>query len=485
MDGLELSEEQKDKLAKLDMELKRRAEYEKANKTRKEQQSLATGIPANIIDLDVIRIGKFLGLIKNKSVLEGKESGQKGTFLDLIFGNDEPKFDKTKIPRPYKNSSPCVSELEKIEYHQTFVQKQCDSFANMSINTIQERVKQISQYIVITLDELTPESFISVCKENMEVIFEEVLSCSDSDELDELWPVLTTLRQSLLGPMNIYSYKRLLVEQITRLSQVNKTSAEIQKHLTGFECYLSMYNNCLLKKDLSFHVTDSDRVNLVRELQFRTFTKDPVLKVFDYSDLVKQSCVPSLLLLPLDMVLEFSMLGPYMNNSIGYLNLNGKESPWSFYILRDINTEGVRFWVLDINLLEFTKRFTKSLLIYLANMFRTFYFECFNTNKFIDDFWTCLSTTNLNKHLPIFQNLIDNLALLSNSEKFRKLLMTILMKKSCLIPTEYDYYDHLSYYPKPNSLVNYKSNAILQKLFSDNPSLELMDRLSEYFVTHR
>jgi len=60
MDGLELSEEQKDKLAKLDMELKRRAEYEKANKTRKEQQSLATGIPTNIIDLDVIRIGKFL-----------------------------------------------------------------------------------------------------------------------------------------------------------------------------------------------------------------------------------------------------------------------------------------------------------------------------------------------------------------------------------------------------------------------------------------
>lgn len=446
--ALSLTHEQKIKLQKLDEEIKLKKEYEIKNLSRKQASSIATGIPIDIVDMDVIKIGTLLGLIKKKSVLEGKEPKTTNFLLDLLLGNNEKEiqFDYSKIPKHYKTTQEKVTEYEKINYHQEFVQKQCTYFSEITINTIKSQLTIIQKHILINLEQLSIPVFISNIKENMEVIFNELIDTNDDSEEDELWLILSVLRNSILGPINICEYKQILVEQILHLRKSNKSHKKILNHLSLVESRLILYPGGLhLIKD---PLSQDDISKLITELQFRTFTKNPQLQPFEISNITKDCCTPSLLHLPLDIVLKISMLGPYMNNSIGYLNnlLNSNDScgsktnPWSFYVLSTINTDGSRLWVLDYKIKTFSLIFITSITNYLIKIFRTFYKENFGTNNFIDAFY------KKTYHFDVYLNIIRNLIFISKHSLFVEFLKDIIIQKSCIIPTEYDFFNHLVHY---------------------------------------
>jgi len=449
--SLSLTHEQKEKLQKLEKEIQLKHEYEIKSLPRKEASSKATGIPIDIIDMDVIKIGTLLGLIKKKSILEGKEANTTSSLLDLFIGSDDTTkiIDYSNIPPHYRNTQQKVSESEKIEYHQQFVQQQCNYFSEITMNTIKTQLNLIQKYISINLEELTISNFVTIVTDNMDVVFEELLETDDEVSQNdlELWTVLSVLRNSLLGPLNICEYKKIIVDQIVSLREHKKPHKNILNHLSLIEARLILYPNGL--NILKGPLCNNDFTKLINELQFRTYTKNPKLQPFDVEDILKQCCTPSLLNLPLDIVVKISLLNPYMNNSIGYLNnlpksqkIKGDPPPWSFYVLKSINSDGSRLWVLDYKIKTFSKIFIKFVTQYLIEIFRTFYRDFFDTNDYIPNFYHQTITT----HFDVFLNIIKNIVFISNHSLFNEFLKDVIIQKSCIIPTEYDFFNHLIYY---------------------------------------
>lgn len=453
--SLSLTNEQKEKLQKLEEEIELKRKYEIKSLPRKEASSKATGIPIDIIDMDVIKIGTLLGLIKKKSILEGKEPNTTNSLLNLFIGSDSEStnIDYSKIPPHYRNTQQKVSESEKIQYHQEFVQQQCTYFSEITMHTIKTQLALIQNHISINLEELTISNFITVVKDNMEVIFDELIENEDS----ELWTILSILRNSLLGPLNVCEYKKIIADQIVILRKHNKSHKNILHHLSLIEARLILYPGGL--NIIKGPLCDSDSAKLINELQFRTYTKNPKLEPFDIDDTLRHCCTPSLLNLPLDIVVKISLLGPYMNNSIGYLNNvlgsepgesarrvnNNNEEPshrgsiWSFYVLSCINSDGSRMWVLDYKIKTFSIIFMKSVTKYLIKIFRTYYKDCFGTNDYIHNFHHQTMTT----HFDVFLNIIKNIVFISNQSLFVDFLKNVIIQKSCIIPTEYDFFNHL------------------------------------------
>jgi hypothetical protein len=138
-----------------------------------------------------------------------------------------------------------------------------------------------------------------------------------------------------------------------------------------------------------------------------------------------------------------------MNNSIGYLPKSQepiKRDPWSFYVLSTINLDGSRLWVLDYKIKTFSIIFINSVTQYLIKIFRTFYRECFDTNDYIPNFYHQTVTT----HFDVFLNIIKNIVFVSNYSLFDEFLKDVIIQKSCIIPTEYDFFNHLIYYDDDN-----------------------------------
>lgn len=486
--SLTLTDEQKEKLRKLDEEMQKKKEFEEKNRGRKEASSKATGVPIDIVDMDVIKVGTLLGLIKKRTVREGKEAGSTSTLMDLFLGGDDNKIDKTQIPSHYRNAPHHVDEPTKMQYHQDHVQKQSEVYSQLTSSTIKEALTQIRTHVSINLEQWSVDHFVTTTKETMDVILEELL---DEDD-EELWTMLSGIRQTLLGPLNICDYKRILTNQILEMRGRGKHHRKIINHLSTIEKRLVLYPGCLQAQTPPFTV--NDEMQLKRELLFRNYTGDPELKPFVMETISRQCCTPSLLCLPIDVVINLSLLNPYMNNPIGYLKMDQSPDPdpWSFFVLDKINKDGVRLWVLDNRLVTFSQILSDSLARYLVNIFRIFYHECFKTNMFIKDFLGPSDSSRRkgspgdvkprSLHHDVFNTLIKSLAFVTCGERFHTFIKTLVMHKSFLIPTDHDFFNQLrdggdAPEPQPNTF-----HLILPSLF-DGPILPSVDALSAFDQT--
>ena len=439
--SLELTVEQKEKLRKLDEEMKQRKEHAEKSRSRREASSKATGIPVDIVDMDVIRVGTLLGLIKKKSILEGKEPDTTGSLLSMFLGGEgEFKIDRSKIPKNFRNAPNLFTEADKINYHQEYVQQQCQHMSVITMSLIKQELANIKRHIAVNLESNTIDNLKTACVETIDVLLEEL--CEDGEDDDELWSTLTVIRNALLGVVDICEYKKILNDHIVMLRKAGKAHARILDHLSVNDVRLSLYKGCLTRTKGPLTPEDSNRLS--REVALRCYMKPPELRPFDFDDIVRHCCVPSLVCLPVDEVIENGLVGPYRNNSIGYLNIGGKNqpSPWSFYNLKSINSDGVRLWVLDNKLWMLTDNMISTMSAYMIKIFRTFYHEYYGTNAFRQGFWMA----SHNKHHDAFMNMLNNISFISNHAMFHRFLMMVLMQRSSLIPTEYDFFNHLTHY---------------------------------------
>lgn len=439
--SLELTAEQKEKLRKLDEEMKRKKEHDEKSRTRREASSKATGIPVDIVDMDVIKVGTLLGLIKKKSILEGKEPDTTGSLLNMFLGGeDEFKIDRSKIPKNFRNAPTIATEADKISYHQQYVQQQCQHLSAITMSLIKQEMTNINSHISVNLESNTLDNFKTACVETIDVLLEEL--CEEDD--DDLWLSLSIVRNALLGAVDICEYKKILNEHIVTLRKAGKAHARILGHLSVNDVRLSLYKGCLTQT--KGPLTPDDSMRLSREIELRCYMKPPELRPFDFDDIVRHCCIPSLVCVPVDEVIEKGLVGPYRNNSIGYLNISGAQNtPWSFYNLKSINPDGTRLWVLDNTLWMFTDNMISTMTAYMIKIFRTFYHEYYGTNTFKTGFWLA----SHNKHYDAFMNMMNNLSFISNHIMFHKFLMMVLMQRSPLIPTDYDFFNHIVYYDFP------------------------------------
>jgi hypothetical protein len=438
--SLKLTDEQKEKLRKLDEEMKRKKEHDEKNRTRREASSKATGIPVDIVDMDVIKVGTLLGLIKKKSILEGKEPDTTGSLLNMFLGSEnEFKIDRSKIPQNFRNAPTIATEADKISYHQQYVQQQCHHLSAITMSLIKQEMTTINKHIHVNLETNTIANLKITCIETLDILLEEM--CEDGEDDDELWLTLSIVRNALLGVVDICEYKKILNEHIVMLRKAGKAHARILDHMSVNDVRLSLYKGCLTQT--RGPLTPDDSIRLSREIELRCYMKPPELKPFNFDDIVRHCCIPSLVCVPVDEVIERGLVGPYRNNSIGYLNIGGNQNThWSFYNLKSINPDGARLWVLDNTLWMLTDNMISTMTAYLIKIFRTFYHEYYGTNTFKVGFWLA----SHNNHYDAFINMMNNLSFISNHTMFHKFLMMVLIQKSPLIPTDYDFFNHIVHY---------------------------------------
>lgn len=441
---MELTKEQKDKLAKLELEMSRKKEYEEKNRAKNIATSKRTGIPVDVVDIDVVRYGIVLGLIRSKDALEGiSESSERFRLLDMFFNDDgdfdffggkrggcNPKqkmsqIDYSVVPAYYARASQRVSEEEKIQYHRQFVQLECEKFDGFVADNLRNDLKSINDHVSVTLERLTIDSFVSNVKETIEVVME---SLEDEDD-QELWDQLTVLRNSLLGPLTVCEYKTLVVDHVNVLRKYKKKHRKILNHLSSIDAKLSLYSGFATRRD---QPGASNVFRVRRELEIRNHLKDPELKPFSIDYVINQCNVPSMLFVPVQEILEKGLIGPYRNNPIGWLAQTGD---YAFYILKDIvPPQGIRLWVMDTHLALVSEKLRAEVSKYCVKLFRVYYRACFGTNDFKPDFWQCCSASS-----DTFDTMINSLIFLSNSLRFRTFLTNVVVsKQSPLIPTELD-----------------------------------------------
>lgn len=469
---MELTDDQKEKLRKLDEEMKRKREHDEKSRVRREASSKATGIPVEIVDMDVIKIGTLLGLIKKKSILEGKEPDT-GSFLSLFLGDEDNfKIDRSKFPANFRNASTFVTEADKINYHQQFVQQQCEYMSVITMSMIKQELENINRHISVNIESNTLDNFKTACVDTLEVILEELYE----EEDDELWRILSILRNALLGSVDICEYKKILNNNIMMLRKAGKSHIRILNHLSINDVRLSLYKGCLTQISGPISLDDSDRLS--REIKLRSYMKPPELKPFDFDNIVMHCCIPSLVCIPMDEVIEHGLIGPYRNNPIGYLNITNNTDYWSFYNLKSINQDGARLWVLDNKLWMLTVNMISIMTSYMIKIFRTFYYEYYGSNTFKYGFWLA----SYNKHYDAFINMMNNIAFVSNQSNFHQFLKTIIIQKSPIIPTNYDFFNHMVYYDFPITYTSYNTclEDNLKQLFDDLNSGHL-DKLKSNF----
>lgn len=202
---------------KLEKEIKEKQEYEEKNKHRKEETSKLTGLPIDVIDMDVVKIGIFLGLIqKNNS----NNTRKNNTLLKLLLGDEEQDIDKTKFPSHFRNAPQYVQEQKKMQFISHHVQKQSEFYTELINNIINDSLKQVQKCIEINLQQKTLQDFKTVVQDILEIIVDELIENEQNSEED--WNTMNTLRKTLLGPLNVCEYKKVVFEIFSRLYKAGK-----------------------------------------------------------------------------------------------------------------------------------------------------------------------------------------------------------------------------------------------------------------------
>jgi hypothetical protein len=468
--SLKLTDEQKEKLCRLEREMKIKREMEEKNKSRKETSSKETGIPIDVVDMDVIKIGMLLGLIKKKSVLEGKEK-QQSSLLGSLLGLEEDDamrdIDYSKIPREYKRVSDRTTESTKIQYHQQIVQQRCDAFSSKISEMIKEELENINERFCVNVEDRTLKKFKEICMENLEIILED-MDPSEEKEFEETLINVRVLRNALLGTMNVCEYKKLVKDHVVAIKKTGASPEKIASlNFTANDARLSLYktslNHCPKR-------TDADVTRLLRELEIRSFIKPPELKPFNFSELMKQCCTPSLAMLPATIVLEHGLIGPFRNNPLGFLQLEPNDVAWAFYFLSKINADGSRLWILDNDLTTFASMVSRETSRYVVIALKTFYFVRFKTTNYKRRFWK-----QCENHADVFENCLKNLFFLSDVESVRAFLKKLLIVKSPLIPTEYDFFNHVAFYSEKHRREKSLAFSNLKKVFPEASDKDLKE----------
>ena len=471
-DSLELSTEQKTKIASLEKELEDRRNYEEKNKERKKAVALDTGIPYNMVDIDVIKIATMVGMIKSKSVLEGKKKDTSMSLIDILFGNGSSPSGEDKgptIPFYYQPAINTVTESDKINYHSRAVQAECEIFTTMATAHIQKHLSTIREHVVIDIDKLSVPSFVKTCKSTMDMLIESLEDETSKKEIDETLHVICLIRNSLFGPISIANYIELVKEQLMLFKQLKIQKKLITKNVSSIDSFLTLRSSFSHK---SFSETCVDA--LKRELDFRCHQNDPKLKPFDMYEITKECCTPSLACVDVEHLLSKCFLGPYHNNPVVYLNLsvgNNRKVHWAFYILKEI-TNGKRLWVIDHSLIKTSHELATVLMTYTVQLFRTLHCVAFGDNTYRQGF---LKKTVIG---PLLKTLVKNILFVNNASMFREFLAYLVMTKSTITPTDNDLFNSQKNTP-------YNHADLVSKVSKNDHKLikSLFDETSKYSIT--
>lgn len=399
-----LSKEQLEKLEKLENELKNKRDYDESSRARRLATAKRTGIPYDIVDTDVIKIGMMLGIIKSLDKRDDPNNGGMSLldiFLDM--GSASQPYQYANIPSYFELSPERYTESERIDYQRELVKRECDVYCSYITNVLVGKLSDIEKVVALPIQHITPESFIHNVTDTMNVVMEMLVDSDDENE--ECWKQLVVLRNSLLCVMPICEYKQVVVDQITQLRELYPLSKILESGMTRVDGMLTLFPGFETK-------TGDSSGDISTALIVRSHTRDPELKPFDMTTIVKECLTPAIAFVPLADVLVNCVIGPYNNNSVGYMKSQ-------FYLMKSIVDE-VRMWVIDVDLIAFSRALGDEMLKYAVKLAR-------NMQK--AGFCPEILTTNIS-------HMSDPIAL-------RHAICSIVAERSVIIPSDADVFDNI------------------------------------------
>lgn len=475
-----LTKEQEQKLEKLEKEIAAKKLKEEKNKAKNIAYSKRTGIPYNLVDTDVVKLGLILGILKLDGGDKSSKDGE-GGLLDIFFNDfkkisEPPKYNLLPTHYVLSPSSHRISEDEKQREHIVFVEQECEKFTSFIHRLINTRYKKIDSVISLTKTPTTLENFIELVTESMN----SVLDCieldfsggGDDDDIkeddttttqqyiDELLCQLKILRSSLLGPLSICEYKNLLMKQIIDMSTKFSETC-ILSNLSYIEANLCMYGNNF--KSIEYNENEV-KSTIINEIIIRSYNKDPKLVSFDMSSILAECCVPAYMFLdsPIE-ILSNGIIGPYRHNCIGYLSNALPYVNTSFYIIKTITDDGIRMWVLDELLTTFSEKLRTACLEYCISLFRIYSKELTGSNYFTSH------------HMSrVQENLLKSIYFMCRPMMFRDFICSVISRRSPIVCTEFDVFNEI---PTTNNNIAL-ANVIRYppKLFDDSPNAEFVQK---------
>jgi len=157
-------------------------------------------------------------------------------------------------------------------------------------------------------------------------------------------------------------------------------------------------------------------------------------------------------LIPLRSAIDCYLFNIYGFNNVVYVPLkqSTEQDPYSFYILEGVS-ETKRYWKMDCRLFELSEFISNNLKLFLISIFRKIYQDIFSDNEYREDF--CKKTEITSKD---FEQLLQNILLLSNLRNFCSLLKELVIEKATYRPTENDRFNI------------YGDDTIMKKKFNKN-----------------
>lgn len=449
---VELNNVQKERLLKLEAEIKAKNTQKDKNAQKNKALAESTGIPENLVNMNVVNIAIMLGLVKSQAIRDGREKDP-GSLLSMLLTDDDyvtKKVSFANIPFYFKHHQNKVTEKEKLQYSSEVVTKECENFVTWITPILQNAKQYLNKYIVFEPKDNGIEAFanetITVANDLIEGIVEEI---DDPEEMKTLINTLSIVRFYALGPLNYASYEKMVTSHYQLLSRL-----ELDNH----DNYFSFFDNRIVRSP-SFRKRkpeslDSTIFRLSIECKMKCFAREQQLVTFNVSDTINRCCLPSLIYLDVRDVVKYGLLGPYQNNSVAYIDITDYNSEWSFYVLKKIKDD-VRMWVLDHSLVNMTKMLRRELTEYLISLFKSWY----PSAKFIP--WSN------DPMADVYDTLTRNL-LFVNGLEFAPFLKYLIIKESMLIPTELDVFNTREYVKEPRQEYLQHPATVFSSMFKGN-----------------
>ncbi len=429
---LKLSKEQESKLEKLDLELKEKRQHDERVKDSNMNSSRSTGIPINIVGMDVFKIGLMLGIIKSKEDFAAYKKSE-GLLSLFQFDRDDETESRRRlyddVPKHYSTVEFKVTEREKIDYHANLVRKVCDEFQTDIVKKIQRETAIVSNHLAISIKTCTIDCFVDACATNVGVLIDilkdDLLSRDEtaSDDIASTCVQINALLRSMIGFVDIRRYRNFLVQ----LRNVVDYESVISK--------TALNDGLLFKHFATFNSDDArDLERLETYLTIKRFMRDPKLTPFCVKTVIDACCSPTLMFLDVRRVIEKELIGPFNNNPIGYLDVSAS----SFFIMTDITSANVRLWVLDHGLSEVTRLLIASVRLYAVDLFRAILVRLYGTSMYVSDCWTAHRTIG---------TLLRNISILNDAMAMNDYLKNLLIRQSVIIPTELDVFNDTTTLP--------------------------------------
>ena len=436
-----LTLEQKEKLLKLEQEIQTKTLFDEKHKDRRNKTYIETGIPAEIVDMDLIKFGFALGLFRNKTEIR---NGKPSILLDLVLGQTK-NIDYSCIPHRFKLYPRRIKETEKIHMHNQHVNNKIKQHAALTERVISEELEKINKFIFMNIEHKESKLFITLCMETMNTILDDVLEENDEE-------LVCVLRSALFLFVSFHEYKKMFKKQWHKNpSMVHRNN--IDNTILNYPCVVSKMEKKQMLQSL-----------VIKELN------ENVLNCYSFKEIYKNCCTPLLLYLPLKAILYYNVA---RFDSIGFLNITNVNTCWSFYVLKEIKNN-IRVWVVDNTLHCFSVNLVKILLSYIVYLFRRHYSECFHTNHYLSKCWD----KKIN-NAKIFINLFKHVLFLADYIKFNNFLTQTIKSKSIIIPTEYDVFDCFTYFPENVKIPDPKVmfSQIIMDIFENTITDDEIDKL--------